>query len=52
MSEEKVFKLEVTEQELNIVSAGLVKLPFEIVSVLIGKFQHQINSQTAPPAEE
>ena len=43
------FTLEVTEQELNIVSTGLTELPYKSVAELIGKLQGQINTQMQPP---
>lgn len=50
------FTLTVTEQELNIVSAGLTELPYKAVAELIGKLQGQINTQMQPqvvqPVEE
>ena len=47
----KEFTLTVTEQELNVLSAGLVKLPYEVVVSIISKLQAQINSQTTPKEE-
>jgi hypothetical protein len=50
---EKKFTLEITEQELNILSAGLVKLPYEVVVELIGKLRMQVTEQStqAEPIE-
>lgn len=48
--DEKNFSFTVTEQELNIVSAGLTELPFKVVASLIQKLQGQLNNQTAPEA--
>lgn len=42
---EKKFTLEITEQDLNILSAGLVKMPYEAVVELIGKLRGQIEAQ-------
>lgn len=44
----KEFTLTVTEQELNVLSAGLTELPFKVVADLIKKLQGQINAQTNP----
>lgn len=42
----KEFTLTVTEQELNVLSAGLTELPYKICAALIVKLQGQINNQT------
>lgn len=39
------FKLVVDEQDVSIISAGLGKLPYEVVKGLIDKLQAQINDQ-------
>lgn len=51
---ETKYQLEVTEQEINIISAGLSELPFRVSAGLIQKLQQQINEQTqvAPPPVE
>ena len=43
--EERTFTLTVTEQEINIISAGLGKLPYEAVAGFIAKLQQQLNDQ-------
>jgi hypothetical protein len=43
----KEFTLTVTEQELNVLSAGLTELPYKVCAALIGKLQGQINDQQA-----
>lgn len=43
--ETKAFTLTVTEQEIQIISAGLSELPFKAVAALIQKLQEQINAQ-------
>lgn len=40
-----MIKLELTEQEVNILGAGLGKLPFETVAGLIQKLNQQIADQ-------
>lgn len=42
------FNLNVTEQELQVISAGLVELPYKVSSQLIAKLQVQINEQIKP----
>ena len=42
--EERTFILTVTEQEINIISAGLSELPHKHVAGLIQKLQSQINN--------
>jgi hypothetical protein len=53
METEKTFTLTVTEQDLNIISAGIAELPFKVSAALIQKLQGQINEQVQPtsPAE-
>jgi len=46
------FKLELTEQELNIVLFGLQKLPFETVNELIKNIVAQAQPQANQPKEE
>lgn len=50
MTEEREFNFNLTEQEANIVLAGLSKLPYEIVSNLIKKMQDQFVSQNTEEA--
>ena len=52
MNDEKTFQLTVTEQELNIISAAIVELPFKVAQPLIQKLQSQINSAMAAPESE
>lgn len=42
------YKLELTEQDLQILSAGLCKLPYEIVAPLIVRINQQISEQQQP----
>ena len=49
---EETFTLTVNKQELDIVSAGLMELPYKIVAGLVSKFQGQLTAQTAPPPAE
>lgn len=42
---DKTFRLTVTEQELNVLSAGLVELPYKVSAPLITKLQGQIGGQ-------
>lgn len=39
------YKIEITEQQLQILSSALGKLPFEVVAPLISELQKQINDQ-------
>lgn len=41
-------KLEVTEQEVQVIGAGLMKLPFEVAAPLLEKLQKQVNDQLKP----
>lgn len=45
-------KLEVTEQEGNLIVAALGKQPFEMVAALIAKLQMQAAVQLNPPEPE
>lgn len=44
--QEAEFNFTLTEQQANIVLAGLSKLPYEIVASLISKMQEQFAQQT------
>lgn len=47
MNDDKTFALTVTEQELNVISAGLDELPRKFSQPLMTKLQEQINKQVA-----
>lgn len=38
-------KLELTQEELNIITAALIEMPFKHVAKLLNKIQEQINEQ-------
>lgn len=40
------YQIEITEQQLQILSSALGKLPFEVVAPLISDIQKQITEQT------
>lgn len=44
-----MIKLELNEQEVQIIGAGLGKLPFESVAVLVNKLNQQIADQQPKP---
>jgi hypothetical protein len=46
----KEFTLVVTEQELNILSAGLTELPYKHCAALIAKLQGQVSAQSVSDA--
>ena len=47
------FNLTVTDQEVNLIGAGLQELPFKVAAPLIQKLQQQVSTQqtteTSPP---
>jgi hypothetical protein len=49
---EKSFSLTVTENELQIIGAGLGKLAYESVAVLINKLNTQVKEQLDKVAQE
>jgi hypothetical protein len=51
----RTFNLEVTEQELNAISQGLVELPWKVANPVIQKLHGQLQAQLQPapaPAAE
>ncbi len=47
------YSIKLTEQELNILSAALVELPFKVAAPLVAKINQQIAEQQKPaPAEK
>ena len=49
---ERIFQLEVSENDINIISAGLGELPFKHSSSLVAKLQSQLNDQLNVPAPQ
>lgn len=47
-----MIKLELNEQEVQIIGAGLGKLPFETVASLIGNLNKQIADQQPKPTTQ
>lgn len=46
------FKLDLEEQEVNIIGEALAELPFKKVSLLFQKISQQVITQRAAPLEE
>ena len=44
------FKIDLTEQDLQIISEALGAAPFSRVAPVVARLQQQINAQLAPPA--
>lgn len=51
IAQQKTFNITLTEQQLQTVGHGLVKLPYEESAALIAEIQKQIAPPVAPPKE-
>ena len=52
MNAEQTITLTLTVNEVNLVLAGLIKLPFEAVNDLVAKVRDQGNAQIPAPTEQ
>jgi hypothetical protein len=51
-AQEKIFKFELNQQDLQIIATALGKQPYEAVARTMAELQRQIDAQTKPKIEE